>query len=72
VNGWLLDTNILSELRRPKPERKVVAFVADQPLDLLHVSSVASPKSGSALRAFADEVQIKASNSVLTRLITSA
>jgi toxin FitB len=40
VNGWLLDTNILSELRRPKPERKVVAFVADQPLDLLYVSSV--------------------------------
>jgi predicted nucleic acid-binding protein len=39
VTGWLLDTNILSELRRPKPERKVLAFVAAQPLDLLHVSS---------------------------------
>lgn len=40
MTGWLLDTNILSELRRPKPERKVVAFVAAQPLDLLYVSSV--------------------------------
>lgn len=40
MTGWLLDTNILSELRRPKPERKVVAFVAAQPLDLLHVSAV--------------------------------
>jgi toxin FitB len=40
VNGWLLDTSILSELRRPKPERKVVAFVAGRPLDLLYVSSV--------------------------------
>jgi predicted nucleic acid-binding protein len=40
VNGWLLDTNILSELRRPKPEQKVLAFVAAQPLDLLYVSSV--------------------------------
>jgi predicted nucleic acid-binding protein len=40
VNGWLLDTNILSELRRPKPERKVLAFVAARPLDLLYVSSV--------------------------------
>jgi toxin FitB len=40
VNGWLLDTNILSEMRRPKPERKVVSFVADQSLDLLYVSSV--------------------------------
>jgi predicted nucleic acid-binding protein len=39
VTGWLLDTNILSELRRSKPERKVIAFVAAQPLDLLYVSS---------------------------------
>jgi toxin FitB len=40
VIGWLLDTNILSELRRRKPERKVVAFIAEQPLDLLYVSAV--------------------------------
>jgi toxin FitB len=40
VTGWLLDTNVLSELRRPKPEPKVVAFVAAQPLDSLYVSSV--------------------------------
>jgi toxin FitB len=38
--GWLLDTNILSELRRPKPERKVLAFVAAQPLELLYISTV--------------------------------
>jgi toxin FitB len=40
VSGWLLDTNMLFELRRPKPERKIVAFIADKPLDLLYVSSV--------------------------------
>lgn len=40
MTGWLLDTNVLSELRRPKPEPKVVSFVADQPLDLLYVSVV--------------------------------
>jgi hypothetical protein len=40
VSGWLLDTNILSELRRPRPERKVLAFIAAQPLEQLHVSSV--------------------------------
>ena len=28
VTGWFLDTIILSELRRPRPEPKVVAFVA--------------------------------------------
>jgi len=40
VTGWLLDTNVLSELRRPKPAPKVIAFVAAQPLELLHVSAV--------------------------------
>ncbi len=40
MTGWLLDTNILSELRRPKPESKVVAFVAGQPLELLFISTV--------------------------------
>ena len=40
MNGWLLDTNILSELRRSKPQAKVLAFVAAKPLDLLYVSSV--------------------------------
>ena len=40
MTGWLLDTNILSELRRPRPERKVLAFVAAQPLELLYVSAV--------------------------------
>jgi toxin FitB len=40
LTGWLLDTNILSELRRPKPERKVLAFVSAQPLEFLYVSTV--------------------------------
>jgi len=40
VTGWLLDTNVLSGLRRLNPERKVLAFVAAQPLDLLNVSTV--------------------------------
>lgn len=39
MTGWLLDTNILSELRRPKPERRVVDFVAGQPLERLYVST---------------------------------
>jgi predicted nucleic acid-binding protein len=40
VTGWLLDTNILSELRRPKPERKVLAFIAALPLERLYTSTV--------------------------------
>lgn len=37
---WLLDTNVLSELRRPRPAPAVVAFVAGQPLERLFVSVV--------------------------------
>lgn len=40
MKGLLLDTNILSELRRPRPEPKVVAFVGAQPLESLFVSAV--------------------------------
>jgi len=38
--AWLLDTNVLSELRRPRPEARVVDFVAACPLDQLYVSAV--------------------------------
>jgi hypothetical protein len=37
---WLLDTNVLSELRRPRPDQKVVAFVAGCALDQLHISVI--------------------------------
>jgi predicted nucleic acid-binding protein len=40
LTGWLLDTNILSELRRPRPEPKVIAFVAAQSLERLYISPV--------------------------------
>jgi toxin FitB len=40
VTGWLLDTNVLSELRRPTPHARVIQFVSAQPLDVLYVSVV--------------------------------
>ncbi len=40
MSGWLLDTNVLSELRRKKPSPAVVDFVSAQPLDRLFVSEV--------------------------------
>jgi toxin FitB len=40
VSGWLLDTNVVSELRRRRPEPKVVSFIAGQSLDGLFVSEV--------------------------------
>jgi toxin FitB len=40
VSAWLLDTNVLSELRRSRPDAKVLQFVSGQKLDLLYVSVV--------------------------------
>jgi toxin FitB len=39
--AWLLDTNVLSELRRPRPSPSVVAFIADRPLEQFLISVVA-------------------------------
>lgn len=40
MNGFLLDTNVLSELRKPRPDQGVAAFVSAQPEELLFVSEV--------------------------------
>ncbi len=40
MTGWLLDTNVISELRRARPNARVRAFIAAQVLDRLFVSSV--------------------------------
>jgi predicted nucleic acid-binding protein len=68
--SWLLDTNVLSELKRPRPEPSVVAFMAGCRLDELFVSSVTlaeirfgierAPDAGrqaDLLRWLADEVR---------------
>jgi len=38
--AWLLDTNILSEIKRPRPDQRVIQFLADTPEDDLFVSIV--------------------------------
>ena len=40
MTGWLLDTNVLSELRRPRPDANVIKFVSGEILDHLFVSVV--------------------------------
>lgn len=37
---WLLDTNILSDIRRLKPEPRVLTFISDRPLEQLYISAV--------------------------------
>ena len=36
--AWLLDTNILSELSKPRPEPKVLTFIETLPLDQMYLS----------------------------------
>jgi predicted nucleic acid-binding protein len=38
--AWLVDTNVLSELRKPKPSARVVSFVGASRLDDLYISVV--------------------------------
>jgi predicted nucleic acid-binding protein len=40
VRGWLLDTNVVSELRKYKPDSRVVNFIAAQPGETLFVTDV--------------------------------
>ena len=40
VRGWLLDTNVISELRKAKPDAGVTAFIEAQPGDLVYVSEI--------------------------------
>jgi predicted nucleic acid-binding protein len=40
VRGWLLDTNVVSELRKSKPDSKVINFISAQPGAMLFVTDV--------------------------------
>ncbi|MBV1694063.1 MAG: PIN domain-containing protein [Hyphomicrobiales bacterium] len=40
MRGWLIDINVVSELRRARPAQKVRAFVAAQPGDAVFTSDV--------------------------------
>lgn len=40
MRGWLLDTNVVSELRKPKPALAVTEFVAAQPGEALFTTQI--------------------------------
>jgi toxin FitB len=54
VTAWLLDTNILSELRRPNPDAEVVRFVASKQLETQFVSIVAFAEIRVGIERLAD------------------
>jgi toxin FitB len=40
LTDYLLDTNVISELRKPKPEQRVLSFITATPLASLYLSDV--------------------------------
>ena len=37
---WILDTNVISEFRKPRPDNRIVQFIAETPLEELYISIV--------------------------------
>lgn len=66
MTGWLLDTNVISELRRPRPDARVVAFVAAQPLDRLFVSAVTFAEIRFGIELISDPIRRAELNDWLT------
>ena len=57
MTGWLLDTNVISELRRARPNSRVRAFVAAQPLEQLFVSTVSFAEIRFGIERVSDPVR---------------
>lgn len=69
MTGWLLDTNVLSELRRPRPDRKVVAFLAAKPIERLYVSAVTFAEIRFGIEIIADAARRAELNDWLTHKV---
>jgi hypothetical protein len=70
--AWLLDTNILSERRKPKPEPKVSAFYDAQPLNALYVSVVSIAEIRFGIELQQDVTRRAELNEWLTRTLRPA
>ncbi len=57
---YLLDTNVVSELRRPKPHGAVLAWIADQPADRLFLSAVTIGEIQSGIEITRQQDDVKA------------
>ena len=67
--AWLLDTNVLSELRRPNPHASVVAFVATCPLHLLSISVVTVAEIRFGIDSQGDQIRRAVLNDWLTNKV---
>lgn len=54
MKGWLLDTNVISELRRARPNARVRAFVVSRPLEELFISTITFAEIRYGIESVAD------------------
>ena len=57
MSGWLLDTNVISELRRPRPSARVRRFIAGLRLEDLFVSTVTFAEIRDSIETVGDPVR---------------
>ena len=69
MTRWLLDTNVLSELRRLNPNPNVVRFAASKPLERLFVSIVTYAEIRFGIENLADVAHHAALNDWLTHKV---
>ena len=67
--AWLLDTNILSELRRQRPEPKLLSFIEILPLDQMYVSVATLAELRYGVELVADAARRADLNDWLTNVI---
>jgi predicted nucleic acid-binding protein len=69
VTGWLLDTNVISELRKPHPSARVRGFIAAQALEELFVSAVTFAEIRYGIEAVKDPIRRAELNDWLTHKV---
>ncbi len=69
MTGYLLDTNVVSELRKPKPEPRVTAFIAATQLGSLYLSEVTLAEVRYGIERVADPLKRAAIEGWLDRTL---
>jgi toxin FitB len=57
VSGWLLDTSVVSKLRRPRASARVRSFIAGQRLEDLFISTVTLAEIRCGIEPVADPIR---------------
>ncbi len=67
--AWLFDTNVLSELRKPRPDPRVVHFISNCKYTEMYVSTVVLAELRFGIETFTNPVQRVALQSFLDQIV---